>query len=119
MQTRPTRMRLAANSAAVLAATKRRQPAWVRSLSFAGRARSGNFRDAPGAEAFGFKADIACGSRTRAMLFLSSAPLVDGNIVPLRRARIDLPRPSDLLRRVLDHLLPLRDPTDGPCEREQ
>src|SRR3712207_7148866 len=33
-------------------------------------------------------------------------------VIPLRRADIELTRPADLLGRVLDHLLPLRDPAE-------
>src|SRR3712207_1557730 len=45
-----------------------------------------------------------------AVLTVGSAALGDGEVVALRRARIELPRSADLLRRVLDHLLPLGDP---------
>ena len=36
-----------------------------------------------------------------------------------RRARIELARTADLLARILDHLLPLRDPADRAGDREQ
>src|SRR5688572_7909353 len=48
-----------------------------------------------------------------------SPPLRDGQVIPLRRAGIELARAADLLGRVLDHLLPLGDPADGAGEREQ
>lgn len=45
------------------------------------------------------------------------APL-DRDVVPLKRARVDLPRPADSLTRVRNHLLPLRDPPDRTRDRE-
>src|SRR3546814_16077945 len=44
--------------------------------------------------------------------------LGDGNVVALRRPGIELTRATDLLRRVRDHLVPLRDPADRARERE-
>src|SRR5882762_5983062 len=49
---------------------------------------------------------------------LFSLPLVDGSHVAFGRTRIELSRPPDLLLRVADHLVPLRDPADGPGERK-
>src|SRR5258706_14088022 len=51
----------------------------------------------------------------------------DGRLATLRErlvrslggARVKLARPPDLLVRILDHLLPLRDPTDRARHREQ
>src|SRR5262245_34402122 len=37
----------------------------------------------------------------------------------LRRANVELPRPTDLLLGVLDHFLPLSNPADRACNREQ
>src|ERR1700692_3077983 len=51
--------------------------------------------------------------------FAKSLPLTDRLIDTLRRAGIELARPAELLVRVLDHFLPLRDPADGAGEREQ
>src|SRR3546814_16596060 len=45
--------------------------------------------------------------------------LGDGNVVALRRPGIELTRATDLLRRVRDHLVPLRDPADRARERAQ
>jgi hypothetical protein len=43
----------------------------------------------------------------------------DWLILATRRAGIELARAADLLARVLDHLLPLRDPADSARDREQ
>src|SRR5215218_10255506 len=48
-----------------------------------------------------------------------SRPLGERQIIPPRRPGVELARAADLLRRVLDHLLPLRDPADRAGEREQ
>src|SRR4051794_33821527 len=45
--------------------------------------------------------------------------LVDRLILALRSAGVELARTADLLRRVLDHLLPLRDPADRAGQREK
>src|SRR5262249_43062068 len=49
---------------------------------------------------------------------LSLAPR-DRQVIAARGAGIELARPSDLLIRILDHLLPLRDPADRARDREQ
>ena len=51
----------------------------------------------------------------------ASEILAKGNwdIGTLDRAGIELPRPANPLRRILDHFFPLRDPTDGAREGEQ
>src|SRR5262245_41371604 len=54
-----------------------------------------------------------------ASLSLSSAALLGRNIIPPVGARIELAWTPDLLLDVLDHLLPLGDPADRPCERKQ
>ena len=43
----------------------------------------------------------------------------DRHVVARGRAGVELARAADLLARVLDHLLPLRDPADGAGDREQ
>src|SRR5690242_9394511 len=48
-----------------------------------------------------------------------SLPLRHRRIGPLGRAGIDLARAADLLVRVFQHLLPLRDPAHGAGQREQ
>ena len=45
--------------------------------------------------------------------------LLERHVGALGIARIELPRPSDLLVRILDHLVPLRDPADRARDREQ
>src|SRR5262245_48159995 len=45
-------------------------------------------------------------------------PFVDRLHIPLGGALEELARPADLVLRVGDHLLPLRDPADGARERE-
>src|SRR5262249_55593069 len=50
---------------------------------------------------------------------LPIVPSRDRQIVAARGAGIELARPPDLLVRILDHLLPLRDPADRAREREQ
>src|SRR5919108_402662 len=53
---------------------------------------------------------------------LALTPLVSffyGKIIPLIRASINLARPGDLLFLVQQHLLPLRQPSRGPSDREQ
>ena len=45
--------------------------------------------------------------------------LLDRHVVALSRADVELTRPTDLLLRVGDHLVPLCDPADRPGEREQ
>src|SRR5687768_3713953 len=47
-----------------------------------------------------------------------TSPLLDGLDVAPRRPLVELARPADLVLRVGDHLLPLRDPADGARERE-
>ena len=46
-------------------------------------------------------------------------PLIDRHVIARFRAGIDLARTADLLVRILQHLLPLRDPADGARQREQ
>src|SRR6516165_1868664 len=46
-------------------------------------------------------------------------PTRDRHVVALRGTGIELARASDLLVRVLDHFLPLRNPADGAGNREQ
>src|SRR5215469_9899447 len=46
-------------------------------------------------------------------------PLRHRQIFALRRTGIELARTAELLVRILDHFLPLRDPADGAGEREQ
>src|SRR5580700_7321050 len=46
-------------------------------------------------------------------------PLVRQHVIALLRARVELTRAPDLLMRILDHFLPLRDPADGARKREQ
>src|ERR1700678_909583 len=46
-------------------------------------------------------------------------PLVRQHVIALLRARVELTRAADLLMRILDHFLPLRDPADGAREREE
>src|SRR5689334_22029358 len=43
----------------------------------------------------------------------------DRRVVPARGSRVELTRTADALARILDHLLPLRDPTDRTRDREQ
>src|SRR5215213_9588268 len=50
---------------------------------------------------------------------LHSPPLGDGEVVALGGSGVELARAADLLRRILDHLLPLRDPADRAGDREQ
>jgi hypothetical protein len=45
--------------------------------------------------------------------------LFDIDVVAAGDAGIELPRPADLLLRVLDHLAPLADPADGARDRKQ
>src|SRR5260221_12475904 len=45
-------------------------------------------------------------------------PLVDRLHIPLGRSLVELARPADLVFRIGNHLLPLRDPADGARERE-
>src|SRR5690606_38882784 len=49
--------------------------------------------------------------------FLSAA-VRDLDVVSLRRAGVELARPTDLHRRIGNHFLPVRDPPDGPSERK-
>src|SRR5690606_2497559 len=49
---------------------------------------------------------------------LGHSALVERHVVALRRAGVELPRPADLLARIGDHLVPLRDPADGASEGE-
>src|SRR6185312_9020152 len=51
----------------------------------------------------------------------ASEILAKGNwdIGALDRAGIELPRPANALRRILDHLFPLGDPPDGAGDGEQ
>src|SRR5688500_6837468 len=44
--------------------------------------------------------------------------LRDLDVVATRGTRIELARPTDLHRRVCNHFLPVRDPTDGARDRE-
>src|SRR5947207_2939969 len=44
--------------------------------------------------------------------------LLDRDEIAARRADVELPRPPDLVLRVGDHLVPLRDPADRARERE-
>src|SRR4051794_18806089 len=46
-------------------------------------------------------------------------PLAHWHVVAAGGAGVELARAADLLRRVLDHLLPLGDPADGPGDREK
>src|SRR5215471_10074718 len=46
-------------------------------------------------------------------------PLRDGHVIALGVSGVELTRAADLLLRVLDHFLPLRDPADGAGDREQ
>src|SRR5205823_10434148 len=50
------------------------------------------------------------------LLFVSSlsSALLERHVVILPRPRINLPRPPDLRRRILNHLLPVRDPPRQP-----
>src|SRR5437016_849917 len=57
--------------------------------------------------------DLRVASPSRA----GSAP-VDRHELPPRCAGVELARPADLVFRVADHLLPLRDPAHGARERE-
>src|SRR4051812_694578 len=50
---------------------------------------------------------------------LYSPPLVEREIIASRGAGVELTRATNLLQRVLDHLLPLRDPADRARHREQ
>src|SRR6266568_9346725 len=45
-------------------------------------------------------------------------PLRERLHVAARGAGEELPRPADFLVRVGDHLVPLSDPADGPCQNE-
>src|SRR3954469_10381309 len=51
----------------------------------------------------------------------ADSALGDRQVIPPRRAGVELARAADLLRRILDHLLPLRDPADraGECEQHR
>src|SRR3972149_6042642 len=55
------------------------------------------------------------GSATRRGLL----PSRNRRVIPLRRTGVKLARAADLLVRVLDHFLPLRDPADRTRHREQ
>src|SRR5688572_13096206 len=50
--------------------------------------------------------------------FTGQLPLLDGPDVAPRRPLVELARAADLVLRVGDHLLPLRDPADGARQRE-
>src|SRR5687767_15516594 len=54
----------------------------------------------------------------RSSFSMTRSPLVEGLHIPLGGSLVQLPRPPDLVLRVGDHLLPLRDPADGARERE-
>src|SRR4051812_41319625 len=56
------------------------------------------------------KPAVACGLSSSA---LCRSALVDRHVVADRSARIELARTADLLRRILDHFLPLGDPAHG------
>src|SRR5688500_19393046 len=58
-----------------------------------------------------------CGARRNATCGVSALP--DGDVVARALARVDLPRPGDLLLLVLDPLQPLRDPAARARDREQ
>src|SRR3954452_1406629 len=54
----------------------------------------------------------------RMTLLMVASAFVDGFHVPLRRALVELARPADLVFRVGDHFLPLRDPAHRARQRE-
>ena len=74
--------------------------------------RSARRRDRAGHDALGTATQL---DGMRLTLF----PPRDRHVVAPRRAGIELARPADLLVRILDHLLPLRDPADRAGDREQ
>src|SRR5437762_10097291 len=57
-------------------------------------------------------------SRNWRITLAMDLPLVERLDVALGRPLVELPRPADLVFRVRDHLLPLRDPAHGAGERE-
>src|SRR5262245_58027033 len=118
MQTSPTRMRLAANSAAVPAAITRRHGACVRSLSLAASAKRDGILRTPIPDVVAPGGVMGRFSPSLDMLSFSTA-LLRRNVIPLLGARIELTRTADLLLHVLDHFLPLGDPADRARKGEQ
>ncbi len=51
--------------------------------------------------------------------FCNRSALGRGDVIALHRAGVELARAADLLVRIGDHLVPLRDPADGAGQREQ
>src|SRR5687768_7963433 len=54
----------------------------------------------------------------RSSFSMTRSPLVEGLHIPLGGSLVQLARPPDLVLRVGDHLLPLRDPAHRAGERE-
>src|SRR3954467_3228859 len=48
----------------------------------------------------------------------SASALRDLDVFALLRSRVELARTADAHRGIRDHLLPMRNPTDGPRDRE-
>src|SRR5258708_38927720 len=80
-------------------------------LSFAGAART---RRRAGARSGAVGGGGGAPAVEPVGLGFPSATLVQRHVRTFRIAGVELARPADLLLRILDHLVPLRDPADRP-----